>query len=89
MSDSCPACRDSITIAAPIRCARCGWNLVTLAKWKKLSPLRQGWVLYMEADWPTSELAGQRNPYAEGTPKWAEFCRGEMLAVRSAQDGEE
>lgn len=90
MSDlCCPSCYAASLREEPIHCTRCGWSLTTLAKWRTLSPVRQGWVFYMESSWPTSELAQQQNPYEIGSKRRAEFCRGEMLATRSAQDGEE
>ncbi len=92
MSDCCPMCGASLVstlIRAPLRCQRCGWRLVTLEEWRKLTPFRQGYILYMQGTWPTSELAGARNPHAEGTPERTAFRQGEQCAVLDAQDGEE
>jgi hypothetical protein len=88
----CPACGAGLIsepIGAPLRCKRCGWYLITRAEWEKLTPLQQGFTLYMQSDWPTSELYGLKNPYALGTTKWEAFCQGEQRAARSAQDDEE
>lgn len=87
----CPACGGlgSEPIGAPLRCKHCGWHLITLKEWRKLTPLRQGFVMYMQGDWPTSELKAVKNPYTEGTPQWTEFCDGEQRAMLSAQDSEE
>jgi DNA-directed RNA polymerase subunit RPC12/RpoP len=65
----CPACGAGLVsepIGAPLRCKHCGWRLVTLEAWRRLSPFQQGWTLYMQGSWPTSELAQEKNPYAEG-----------------------
>jgi hypothetical protein len=89
----CPSCGAGLVsepIGAPLGCKNCRWYLIGLAEWKQqLSPFEQGYTLYMQAAWPTSELAGEKNPYAEGTPEWREFCHGERRAVTEAQDGEE
>jgi hypothetical protein len=88
----CPACGAGLVsepIGAPLKCKHCGWHLVTLEAWRGLPPFRQGYALYSQGNWPTSELAQEKNPYAEGTPAHAEFCHGERRAVLDAQDGEE
>jgi hypothetical protein len=88
----CPACGAGLVsepIGAPLRCKHCSWHLVTLAAWKKLPPFRQGYELYMQGSWPTSELSRVKNPYAEGTPECTEFRCGEQRATLNAQDGEE
>ena len=88
----CPSCGAGLIsepIGAPLRCKHCGWHLVTLKVWRKLSPFRQGYTFYMQSSWPTSELSKAKNPYEEGTRQWEEFCNGEQRATRSAQDSEE
>ena len=88
----CPACGAGLVsepIGAPLHCKHCGWHLVSIAAWRKLSPFRQGYTLYAQGYWPTSELAHEKNPYAEGTPKWTEFCQGEQRATLNTQDSEE
>lgn len=88
----CPACRAGLVsepIGAPFKCQHCGWHLITLAEWKKLSPSGQGYALYMQASWPTSPIANEKNPYPEGSAKWQAFCDGEQRAAMDAQDGEE
>ena len=88
----CPACGAGLVsepIGAPLRCKHCGWHLVSIDAWRKLSPFRQGYVLYAQGSWPTSELARAKNPYAEGTPAWTEFCQGEQRATSNTQDSEE
>ena len=90
--NDCPACGGGLVSepkGAPMRCTQCAWHLITLAEWKKLPPRGQGYLMYMQSSWPTSELAKAKNPYAAGSHKWAEFCEGEQHATRSAQDGEE
>lgn len=88
----CPSCGAPLVsepVTAPLRCTRCSWCLLSRDAWQKLSPFRQGYVLYMQAEWPTSELRGERNPYARDTSAWEEFGRGEWSAMLDAQDGEE
>lgn len=64
-------------------------NLYTLKEWKLLNPHAQGYILYMEADIPGSELKGVECPYEVGTKQREKFDRGEMQAVLLAQDSEE
>lgn len=88
----CPSCGAGLVsepIGAPFRCKHCGWHLITRQAWEKLSPYGQGYALYMQAAWPTSELADAKNPYAEGTSEHTEFCHGQRRAMLDAQDGEE
>jgi hypothetical protein len=88
----CPSCGAGLVsepVGAPLACGRCGWHLVTLDAWKKLPPFRQGYALYMQGSWPTSEIAKETNPYAEGTSDWTAFSEGEQRAAMAAQDGEE
>ena len=63
--------------------------LYSLDEWKKLTPYQQGYALYMESAWPGSPLAGQVNPYAEGTPECAQFNEGQHRATLNTQDSEE
>jgi len=88
----CPACGAALVsepIGAPLHCKSCIWHLITLAEWRALPPFRQGYMLYMQGAWPTSELAQAKNPYQEGTSNWTEFRNGEGRAMRDVQDGEE
>lgn len=88
----CPACGAGLIaepIGASLRCKHCHWRLVTLDVWKKLPPFRQGYVLYMQASWPTSELKDAQNPHTEGSAAWTAFQQGEQRAVIDVQDGEE
>jgi hypothetical protein len=88
----CPACGAGLVsepIGAPLRCKNCLWRLISLDAWRKMSPFQQGHLLYMQGAWPTSELAKEKNPYAEGTPEWTEFNHGERRAAIDAQDSEE
>lgn len=70
-------------------CKHCGWQLITLEAWRKLTPFRQGYLLYMQGAWPTSEITNQPNPYKEGSDEWNAFCQGEQHAMLDAQDNEE
>lgn len=88
----CPACGGGLVsepIGAPLRCTRCTWHLITLAEWKKMPPYDQGYLMYMQSSWPTSELAEAKNTYAEGSAELFTFREGEHRATMSAQDGEE
>lgn len=89
---SCPSC-DAVLVSkpagTPLRCRGCNWRLITLEEWLRLTPFQQGYEHYMQAAWPTSPLVNAKNHYAEGTPEWEAFCRGEQCAVNEAQDSEE
>ena len=64
-------------------------GLVTLAEYQKLTPRVQGWVAYMEAEWPGSELKGNdSNPYPPGR-NHDEWDEGQFRATLAAQDSEE
>ncbi len=76
-------------MGSPLRCTRCRWHLISRAEWDQLGPAAQGYALYMQGSWPTSELRDARNPYAKDTPAWKKFCEGEQRAAIEAQDGEE
>ena len=64
-------------------------KLVTKEQWSKMSPKTQGYLVYMQANLPSSELAGLTNPYFGHTKAYRDFCEGEREAVLEAQDGEE
>ena len=83
----CPSC-GALLEGSPLRC-RCGWHLITLEAWRQLPAFRQGFALYSQGSWPTSEIARQTNPYAAGTREHAAFREGELRATLAAQDGEE
>lgn len=89
---ACPACHATLVSepdGASLHCPACRWHLITLKEWRELPPLQQGYALYMQSSWPTSELAKVENPYAANTPAWRAFRDGERRATLSAQDGEE
>ena len=88
----CPACGAGLVsepIGASLRCKHCGWHLVTLKAWRKLPPFDQGYTLYAQGSWPTSQIAQEKNPYAESTPACTAFRQGEQRATQDTQDGEE
>jgi len=88
----CPPCGAALVSSrsrAPLHCTRCDWRLLSRDEWRKLSPFCQGYVFYMQAEWPTSELRGEQNPHARDTSAWEEFGRGEQSAMLDVQDGEE
>ena len=64
-------------------------KLITLAEYHSFSPFEQGYALYMQAELPNSPLKGLTNPYAEGTPEFDDWKRGEFRAMLNVQDGEE
>lgn len=90
--ERCPNCGGALLsepAGAPLRCTQCNWRLISRDKWLELSPFSQGYVSYMQGEWPTSELKDAKNPYAPGTPKHEEFSRGGWSAMLNVQDGEE
>jgi hypothetical protein len=65
-------------------------RLVTLERFRSMTPREQGYYSYMQADWPGSELKGHdSSPYEAGTIQDEEFRLGQMLGVQEAQDSEE
>lgn len=64
-------------------------ELVTLSKWLRLSPQTQGYVWYMQAELPGSELKSKNNPYKAGTAAYAQFEEGVRRGILEAQDSEE
>jgi len=65
-------------------------KLTTLEKFKTLSPWRQGYVIYMEAEQPGSELKTHQScPYDAWTKERAAWEDGQAQAVQHAQDSEE
>ena len=65
-------------------------QLTTFEEYCRMSPKQQGYVAYMEAAWPGSELKGHDdNPYSAGSKESAEWKHGQALAVQEAQDSEE
>ena len=88
----CPACGAGLSAdpaGTPLRCWDCGWHLISLEAWRKLPPFGQGYALYMQGSWPTSQIAKEKNPYPHGTPESDAFKQGEQRATQDAQDGEE
>lgn len=88
----CPACGAGLVsepIGAPLRCKHCDWHLVTLAEWQQLPPHDQGYLLYAQGSWPTSELTSVKNPHEAGSAAWKAFREGARRATLNAQDGEE
>ena len=88
----CPPCGAGLVSDPPgtsLRCTRCAWGLISREEWAKLTPFDQGFALYMQASWPTSELADAKNPYKKDTAEWTAFRDGEQRAMLDVQDGEE
>jgi hypothetical protein len=54
------------------------------------SPYSQGYISYMQAEHPGSELkTHQSNPYPFESKQYAEFNRGQRAAVLEAGDSED
>lgn len=89
--EPCPSCGVALVAeqGASLHCPSCGWHLISREEWQKLSPHEQGYILYMQGSWPTSELAGEQNPYEAGSAEWIAFHAGAQHATLTAQDGEE
>lgn len=85
---ACPSCGTPL-VDVPLRCPRGDWRLISREEWRRLPPREQGYVLYMQASWPTSELAGVSNPHDVDSAEWIAFRAGEQQAMLTAQDGEE
>ena len=64
-------------------------DLVTRAEFEKLPPRTQGYVHYMQAAWPKSELRGVKCPYEPGTTEYLHWQGGEYAAMLEAQDGDD
>ena len=86
---SCGACLVSESSGASLSCKHCVWRLITLEAWRKMTPFQQGYTLYMQGSWPTSEIENEKNPYVEGSSAWTEFKQGGERAMLHAQDSEE
>ena len=64
-------------------------RLITLSEWRQLPPKTQGYAWYMQAEWPGSELKGEKNPYPDGSDAHVAFEEGVRRGVLEAQDSEE
>jgi len=65
-------------------------KLITLRQCKRLKPKAQGYVVYMQAALPGSQLHGhEENPYPPGTKKHNEWNDGQLIAVLEVQDLDE
>ncbi len=65
-------------------------DLITLDAYKRLTPQQQGYVIYMQAEHPGSELKMyQENPYPTGSSEHMQWYDGQRMAVQVAQDSEE
>jgi hypothetical protein len=56
-------------------------KLMTRAEYDRVSPYTQGYAVYWEGNHPESELHGLTNPYAEGSPEYAAWNRGQTAAA--------
>jgi hypothetical protein len=64
-------------------------RLTTVAEYLLMAPERQGYVFYMEAEWPGSQLNSVKCPYDRRTREGKAWMRGTFKAVLEAQDSEE
>lgn len=64
-------------------------KLLTLVEYNALTPFQQGYIHYMQAGWPKSELKGLSNPYVLDTPEYKKWNEGQTRACLDVQDGEE
>lgn len=65
-------------------------KLITKVEYFKLAPCDQGYVCYMQAEQPGSELKPhQYNPYASGSLNHIAWNQGQFNAMLEAQDSEE
>lgn len=64
-------------------------ELVTLEKYKTLTPFQQGYAIYMQEALPASELKGLQNPYEVLSDNFTDWNRGNFKAMLDVQDGEE
>lgn len=62
--------------------------LMTREEFDKLPPRSQGFVSYMQAEWPGSDLP-KACIYPEGTQPAEEWAAGAFAAALEAQDSEE
>lgn len=63
-------------------------QLPTRADYDKESPRGKGYMTYMFAEWPGSEIP-KGCPYKVGTKEYEQWCEGQNAAVLHAQDSEE
>ncbi len=63
-------------------------KLVTRAEWDRLPAIAQGFVCYMQAKRPGSELSEvcKTCPYPEGSEERKQFQRGEFEGIDLCQD---
>jgi len=66
----------------------CGKHHVTKAEYDKLTPRQQGYVVYMQAAHPHSELKHVENHYPLYSKQWKEYEEGAVKACLEAQDSE-
>lgn len=62
--------------------------MVSMKQYKKLTPMQQGWVAYMESERPGSELKGITNLYPKDSFDYQQWQLGAERAVYEAQEGE-
>ena len=56
-------------------------RLITKAEYDKLTPRQQGYIQYMQGEWPGSKLKYCHNSYPEGSAEYLSFIAGQMDGV--------
>lgn len=70
----------------PMKC-NCGKKHVTLEEYKNLAPYEQGYIAYIQAYHPGSELKGNdENPYPKETGAHQQWKHGNVDAMMFVQD---
>jgi hypothetical protein len=64
-------------------------ELVSLTEYQRLSPFKQGYIHYMQADLDGSQLKNSNNPHEVGTRRYNEWNLGQTQAMLDVQDSEE
>lgn len=61
--------------------------LVTLEQLKAMTPYSQGYVIYMQAELPGSELKHhQLNPFEVNSKEWLQWNKGQCQAIIAVLD---
>jgi hypothetical protein len=60
--------------------------LMTRVEYDACEALAQGFVVYMQAEHPGSELKGLHNPYPRDSENWKRWNRGQAIACQAVTD---
>ena len=72
-----------------MKCKCCNLDMYSMEEYKRLTPVQQGYVIYMQAAHDGSPLRDVVNDYPKDSEEFKQWCRGSMLAVQHVVDGEE